>query len=156
MKKRGIKTQLKIAVIAVLFSLFVTGWTSAQQIDERLWGTWLLDTVELTAQRGATQQHSLTSLFADKSNLPRNMFTQLYFFDDQIGVCSTETEFVRGEEVSMKGSFTTNDGELIITIRGEQSRQFVYSIEDDLLKISYTDGDTQFYLIYKLWLKNVR
>ena len=155
MKKRGTKKQLKIAVITVIFSLFVTGWTSAQQIDERLWGIWLLDTVELTAQRGATQRHSLASLFADKSKLPRNMFTQLYFFDDQIGVCNTETEFARGEDVSMKGSFTANDGELMVTIQGEQSRTFLYSIEDDLLKISYTEGDTQFYLIYKLWLKNV-
>ena len=147
--KKGMIKQLKIAVITVMFSLFVVSWVNAQQIDNRLWGTWSLDTIELTKD-GVPRQYTLETLLADKSNLPRNMFTWLYFFGDQIGVHSTETEFVPAVDVSLKGNFTTNDGLLIVTMYEESPRTFTYEIEDDLLIIKYTEGDVQFYLVYKL------
>ena len=147
--KKGMMKQLKIAVITVLFSLFVTGWVNAQQIDKRLWGTWNLDEIELK-KSGTTRQYTLDALLADKGNLPRNMFTWLYFFNDQIGVHSTETEFRRAEDLNLKGRFTTNNGQLIVTMRGEISRSFDYEIEDNLLRIRYTDEVYQFFLVYKL------
>jgi hypothetical protein len=106
-------------------------------------------------KQGITKKYSLNDLFADKKNLPRNMFTTLYFFDNQIGVHSTETEFVAPENVSLKGSFTTNNQQLIVTMREEQPRTFTYKIENEYLKIWYVQDDTQFYLIYKLTSKHL-
>ena len=146
--KKGMIKQMKIAVITVMFSLFVVGWVNAQQIDNRLWGAWSLDTIELKKD-GVPRQYTLETLLADKSNLPRNMFTRLYFIEDQIGVHTTEAEFVSMTNVSLKGNFTTDDGLLIVTMYGEQSRIFTYAIDSELLKIRYTEGDTQLYLIYK-------
>jgi hypothetical protein len=122
----------------------------AQHSHKQLWGTWVLDTIGVTKQ-GVSEKHSLTDLLADKENLPRNMFTMLYFFDNQVGVGSTETEFVPAENLSLKGSFTTDNGKLIVTMQEEQPRVFTYAIENEVLKIWYTQEDTQFYLIYKLF-----
>ena len=154
-KKGVMEKELKIAAGAVLFFLFVTRWASAQQIDQNLWGTWELNTVELTKQGVVAQKSSLTDLFANKNNLPRNMFTQLYFFDDQIGVNSTETEFVSAENLSLKGNYTANDGTLIVTMYGEPSRIFTYALSNERLEIWYTEEGTQFYLVYKLIVKYV-
>ena len=154
MKKR-IKKQLKIAVLTVVFSSFMPNWANAQQIDNRLWGTWRLSMVEITTD-GVTRACTSEALLADKSNLPRNLFTGLYFFDEKVGVNSTETEFVPSDRVRLKGTFTANNGTLIITLRGEEPREFSYEVGNELLNIRYTEGDTQFYLIYKLSLKNVQ
>ena len=147
--------RLKTISIISLFCCFTTILTNAQNIDERLWATWNLETVELTVQ-GTTQKYSWTVLRANKNLLPRNMFTALYFFDDQVGINSSETEFVSVENLCMKGSFSTNNGELIITLCEEQPRKFTYTIENDVLKLMYTVGITQLNLSFKLTLKNVR
>ncbi len=147
----------RIVLVAFVVGLFgISASSFAQEtvnnetamVDHRLWGTWNLDIVELT-KNGVTKKYSLDVLLADKNNLPRNMFTSLYFFDDQIGVHSTETEF--GFDVNLKGSFTANDGILTVTMREEQSRSFMYVIENEMLRIWHTKGDTQFNLIYKLY-----
>ena len=140
-----------IRTFSVWLSLFMVNNLQAQTNPEDLWGTWDLETVEIT-KSGVTETHSLTGLLADKENLPRNMFTLLYFFNNQIGVNNTESEFVSGENLNLKGAFTANDGILTITINNEQPRTFSYIIENDLLKIWYTqDDETQLYLVYKLF-----
>ena len=138
-----------IHLILVLLSLFILNNLHAQNSYEQLWGTWDLDTIEMTRQ-GVTEIHSLESLYADKENLPRNMFTQFYFFSNQIGGHNTESELVPSEDLNQKGYFSTDDGKLIITMGDEQPRIFTYIIKNDFLKIWYTQDDTQFYLVYKL------
>jgi len=140
-----------IRAFSVLLSLFIGCNLQAQTNPEDLWGTWELETVEIT-KSGITETHSFESLLADKENLPRNMFTRLYFFDDKIGVNTTESEFVSGENLSLKGVFTADDGMLTITMNNEQPRIFSYIIENELLKIGYSqDDETQLYLVYKLY-----
>ena len=146
--------KIKPFVWVMLFSCFTMSGIKAQSIDERLWGTWKLSTIVLTVQ-GITQEYTMEALLANKSKLPRNMFTGLLFFEDQVGVNSTETEFVPTEELSLKGTFTTDNGKLVISLRGKQPRSFAYEFENSFLRIRYTQGDTQFYLVYKLILKPV-
>ena len=147
--------QKKTVIWIILLSSFSLSWIKAQSIDERLWGTWKLSTVEITVQ-GVTQESTMEALFADKSKLPRNMFTGLLFIENQVGINSTETEFVSMEELSLKGTFTTDNGELVITLRGKQPRSYAYEVGNSLLKIRYTQGDTQFYLVFKLTLQHVQ
>jgi len=150
MKNNVLQNSL-IRAFSVLLSLFMVNNLHAQTNPEDLWGTWELETVAITKQ-GVTEIHLLTDLLTDKENLPRNMFTRLYFFNDQVGVNNTESEFVSGENLNFKGSFTADDGILIITINNEQPRIFTYIIENDLLQIWYMqDDDTQLYLVYKLF-----
>jgi len=134
----------------LLLSLFVLNNIQAQTNPKDLWGVWELETVKIT-RHGVTEIYSLTDLLADKENLPRNMFTRLYFFTNRVGVQNTESEFVSDDNLNYKGSFTADDGILIITIYDEQPRIFTYIIENDLLQIWYMqDDDTQLYLVYKL------
>ena len=133
----------------LLLSLFVNN-LQAQTNLEHVWGYWDLDTVEITKQ-GVTEKHTLKSLLADKENLPKDMFTRLFLFDDQVGTNSTEEEFLSAEHLNQKGSFTVEDGKLLITMANEQARIFTYIRENDLLRIWYTREDTQFYLVYKLF-----
>jgi len=138
----------------ILLSLFISNSLQAQTNSEDLWGTWSLDTIEIT-KNGVSTKHSIETLLKDRANLPRHLFTQLYFFDNQIGVHSTESEFGSTESQSFKGSYTTDNGKLIVTMREGQPRTFAYILENEILKIWYTRGDTQFYLVYKLIYKNV-
>jgi len=151
--KNILQKKLK-TLFTVLLVLFTANNLQAQTDPTQLWGYWDLETVELT-KHGVTEKYSIETLLLDLENLPRNMFTQFYFFSDQIGVSSTEEIFLPGETHNHKGSFTTEGGKLLITLRGEQPRIFTYLIEDDLLKIEYTQEDVQFHLVYKLTLKNV-
>jgi len=122
-------------------------------VDERLRGTWTLETAELTAG-GVTQKQTLETLFDDVNKLPRDLLTALYFFDNRVGVNSTETEFV--SNVSLKGSFFTTNNELLtINLYGEEARVFTYVVENECLKIWYERSQVQFYLIYKLEIKNI-
>ena len=146
---------MKVIILIKILAVFTAAWVNAQQVDERLWGTWKLETVEITAN-GFTKQYSLEDLLVDKSRLPRNLLLSLYFFNDQVGACTSETEFSYEMETNIKGSFTTNNGELTTTIYGEQPRTFTYTIEDDLLKIRYSQANTQFDVNYKLIAKNIR
>jgi len=150
-KMKKILQNSLIRAFSVLLSLFMVNNLQAQTNPEDLWGTWDLETVEITRQ-GVSETHYLESLLADKENLPRNMFTQFYFFSDQVGVSSTEEIFVSGGNLNLKGSFTADDGILIISIYDEQPRTFTYIIENDMLQIWYTqEDDTQLYLVYKLF-----
>ncbi|MCL2097819.1 MAG: hypothetical protein FWH23_03560 [Bacteroidales bacterium] len=146
MQNKPERKSMIMVLCILLLCCFTTGKASAQHSDERLEGLWELKTITITVD-DVSQTYSVEELLADKSRLPRNMFTSLYFFDDQIGVNSTETEFV--PEVSLKGTFTANEGTLIVTMREEQSRTFNYTFENELLKIEYTQASRQFYLIYK-------
>ncbi|MDR1729038.1 MAG: hypothetical protein LBR52_00020 [Prevotellaceae bacterium] len=151
--KVSIRRIVLVAFVAGLFSISASSFAQetvtneTAMVDHRLWGTWDLDTVELT-RNGVTKKYALDVLLADKNNLPRNMFTQLYFFANQIGVSNTEEEFIAGESLNLKGSFTVDNGNLIVTMQEEHSRVFTYTIENKFLKIWFTRGDTQFYLIY--------
>ena len=140
--------------LIIVYACLTRGSVSAQTTDERLWGVWDLDSIELTIN-SVTQRYTLPVLLANRSILPRNMLTQLYFFKDQIGVNSTETEFVSAENVSLKGSFTANDGKLNVTMRDGNARTFNYSIENEFLKIRYSESPIEFYLIYRLTAKLV-
>ena len=139
-----------VCLIAILLSFFMASNLHAQTNPEDLWGIWDLEIVEIT-RYGESEIHTLESLYADKENLPRNMFTQLFFFDDQVGTKSTEELFASERNLNHKGSFSINDGILSINIDTEQPRFFTYIIEDELLKIDYTQEDTHFYLVYKLY-----
>ena len=143
---------LGTVTLIIMYACLTAGTVSAQTVDERLWGRWDLDSVVLTSNRIA-QKYNLPVLLADKSKLPRNMLTSLYFFEDQIGVNTTETEFVPAENVSMKGSFTTDNGKLTITMQDRTTRAFTYTVDDRTLKIWYVEGIIEFYLIYKLTFK---
>ena len=137
-----------IALI-IVYACLTRGSVSAQTTDERLLGLWDLDSIELTVNR-AVQKYSLPALLANRSILPRNMLTSLYFFDDQVGVNNTEMLFDPGSAMSLKGSFVANNGELTITFNDRISRSFRYEFENERLRIRYSLGGTDFYLIYKL------
>ena len=133
----------------LLLSLFVLNNLHAQTTPEHLWGTWELDTVEITKEE-ITEKHSLKNLLADLQNLPRDMFTRLYFIDDKIEINSTEEMFLPQENWNQKGSFSVEDNKLLIKLQREESRIFTYLITDDLLKIEFTRKETHFNLNYKL------
>jgi len=147
--KNLLQKKLK-TLFTVLLVLFTTTNLQAQTEHRHLWGTWELETIEITKQ-GVPEIHYLESLLADKENLPRNMFTQLYFFNDQVGVSSTEEIFVSGGNLNVKGSYTADDGVLIITMNNELPRMFTYIIENELLKIWYTQDNIELHLVYKLF-----
>jgi len=136
----------------ILTGIFIAAATTAQLFAQNnyqhIWGNWDLDTIEITKQ-GVTEIYSIETLLADKENIPRNMFTRLFFFDDQIGISSTEEIIAQGQPINQKGSFTIENEKLIVTMNNEQSRTFTYSVENDFLKIEYTRGSTEFKLIYK-------
>jgi len=138
------KKFFSIAVLSCLATVFASG----QDIDKRLWGTWQLDSVGMTVNR-VEQKYKLSTLLADRKLTPRNMFTALYFFGNQVGVNSTESFFATPLP-SLKGTFTTNNGLLTVTLRDSQPRTFTYSVEDKRLKIWYTLENIQFYLLYRL------
>jgi len=148
MKKR--QKFLWIMAFACLTTVFAKG----QDFDKSLWGAWKLDSVELTTNR-ITQKYALSVLYANKSLLPRNMFTLISFNRDELYVNTTETEFVPSVDVCFKGTFTTKDGKIFITMRDNQTREFTYSVENETLKIRYEEGSVQFYLIFKLAHKYV-
>lgn len=146
---------LTYAVAGLLLFCLTTSRAEAQQADERLWATWNLESIEITVGK-TTQSYTLEELLSDKKKLPRNLFTSLYFYENEIGVSNTESEFVSDDDmVSLKGRFITNNGTLIVTMYGEEPRVFTYTIEDDVLNIRYTAAERQFYLTYKLIAKNV-
>ena len=151
--KNNILHNRLIHALFILMSLFMLNNLQAQTSKEDLQGTWSLDMAEITKQ-WVTEKHTLESLYADKENLPRNMFIRLYFFDGYMSVDTTESEFLPGEKVNSKGTFIIDDGKLIVTMRNEQPRIFTYSIEDEFLKVWYTQEDTEFYLVYKLFNNN--
>ena len=148
------KTLKKFFIIAA-FACLAPVFAEAQEIDERLLGVWQLDSVELTVNH-VSQKFALSTLLEDKSKLPRNMFTMLYIFDERIGVHSTETEFVPPENVSFKGSLTTENGTMVISMDEEEERTFTYNVEDERLEIRYTSEDTEFFLVYKLAFQYVK
>ena len=142
--KNNKKHRSIIRLFSVLLGLFGLTHLQAQTSPEHLWGAWEIESIEIN-KPGLTEIHSLESLLEDKENLPRNLFTRLYFFDDQVGVNYIE----EAENLNQKGTFSVEDGKLLITMRNEQTRVFTYTIEGDLLKIGYAQDDTQFYLVYK-------
>ena len=121
---------------------------NAATVDERLWATWGLETVEITTG-GVSNSYALEVLLADREKLPRNLFVSLYFFDDQVGACSSEEDFAYKFNINVKGSFSTSNGQLTVTLYERQPRTFAYTFEDGYLKIRYTQGETQYDLIYK-------
>ena len=144
--------KFKKILIIVALVCSATVFAEAQETDKQLWGTWQLDSVQLTINF-VSQKYALPALYLDKSKLPRNLFTSLYFDGDDIGVSTTETEFLPAEQVCFKGSFATNSGKILITMRDEQKREFSYSLEKDVLRIGYFEGTIQFALVYKLIAK---
>jgi len=142
-----------ITLFTVVLVLFTANNLQAQNTHEPLWGVWSLEIVEISKQ-GVSETHSYEALLADKENLPRNMFTSLYFFDDNIGINTTESEFVSGENLNQKGLFGIENGNLIITLFNEQPRIFSYVIENECLKLWYKQDETEFYLVYTLTIKN--
>lgn len=139
----------------------VVGSTGAEDsvnnamIDEHLWATWGLETAVITADN-SSKTYTLADLLAEKNLLAGNIFLSLYFFDNQVGVTLNKTAFSPEFEQSLKGFVTTNNGELTMTMRDRQTHTFMYVIENERLKISYTQADTQYYLTYKLLTKNIR
>ena len=121
-----------------------------QTNPRQLWGTWELEKIEITKQ-GVTETHSLENLLADLRNLPRDMFTRLYFIDNQIEIKTTEEMFLPEEHLNQKGSFTTEGDKLFINLLREEPRIYSYFIADDLLKIEYAQKETHYYLTYKLF-----
>ncbi|MDR0296340.1 MAG: hypothetical protein LBH91_09260 [Prevotellaceae bacterium] len=148
-QKQFFKLLVHIA-IAILCITETKAQDNTQPVDKGLWATWELETITISTQ-DLTRSHSLEELLAKKSKLPRNMFTSLYFFENEIGVNSTGAESVSDSNmISLKGTYTAGNGELVVNIYGEQSRTFNYAIENDILKISYSHAEGQFYLLYKL------
>ena len=147
-KKESMAKQLKIVAGAVLFSLFVTSWASAQQIDQNLWGTWKLTRVEITADE-VTKQYSLEEFLLDRYMLPKNRFIALGFDKDTVGVYTSINEMEFPPNAKVEGLFTTNNGELTLTIQNFPSCVFAYTVENKLLKISYAYDNKIFDLIYQ-------
>ena len=136
----------------ILVSLFIFNNSQAQSSHEQLWGVWSLDSVELT-KNGNTEKYSIETLLANQELLPRNIFTRLYFFSDQIGISTTEEIFLPDESHNLKGSFTIEGDILYITLQGEQPRKFTYLLGDEFLKTWYRQDDKEFYLVFKLLFK---
>jgi len=149
MKNKSAIKRLLTVVLMLLFIGIITGKANAQHIDENLWGSWQIETIAITID-GVSKTYSIEELLTDKNRLPRNMFTSLYFHENGIGVNNTETEFDSDDNmVSLKGTFTAGNGEMVVTMYGEQSRTFSYTIENNLLKIHYAQANRQFDLTYK-------
>lgn len=138
--------------IVMIFACLCTGRLHAQNVDQRLWGIWDLETVEITSNN-VTQQYPFADLLTNKETLPRNMFTSLAFFANEVAVNRTDIYFIPAHEVNMKGSFSTNNGQLTITIRTEEPRTFDYTIESETLKLKYTELNMQYQLFFKLTSK---
>ena len=126
---------------------------NAATVDERLWATWGLETVEITTG-GVTKEYSLETLLANANIIPSNLFTLFIFFGNEVeaGISHAHAEFAAEKEsrlTALKGTFTTENGQLTITLREKQPRTFGYSIENNRLKISFNHSGAQFNLIYK-------
>jgi len=149
----------KISLLICL--LFLTGMTTQVvgstraensvnnvTVDERLWATWGLETVEITTDN-SSKTYTLADLLADKNLLSENLFLSLYFFEHRLGATSSQKEFVYEFDINVKGSFSTDNGHLTITLYEQPPLTFVYAIENDRLNIHYTQGNRQYHLIYK-------
>jgi len=122
-------------------------------IDDRLWGAWNLEAVEITTGKDV-KTYTLETLLANANIIPSNLFTLLVFFENivEAGISHNHTEFASEKEsrlTALKGTFTTKNGQLTINLHEKQPRTFVYSIENNRLKISFNHSGTQFNLIYK-------
>ena len=141
---------MKTKTIILTCLLLLTGIIAqAGTLDERLWGTWGLETATVTTGSDV-KAYTVESLLADRDKLPKNLFLSLLFFNDQMGACSSEEALVYEFDMNVKGSFSTDNGQLTVTLREKQPRTFAYVIENDKLKVRYTQGNTQYDLIYKL------
>jgi len=140
--------QLKTLILAMLLLCITTAGASAQEVDERLWATWELKTVEITAGN-LTTTYSLAQLRADMDKMPRNIFTSISFFDGgQVRVQNSETEF-GSEKASLGGVFTVKDGKLLVTMWGdEEPLTFDYTIENNMLKLRYPQNERPLSLTY--------
>ncbi|MCL2098721.1 MAG: hypothetical protein FWH23_08210 [Bacteroidales bacterium] len=156
------KTKLSLSRIALWLLLtaclllpvaaFAQTGENSTTVDERLWAIWSLETVEITAD-GTTKQYSLETLLANTSILPRNMFTTLDFFGNEIeaDISYAHTEFAAEAEsllTAVKGTFTASNGQLTLSLREKEPRTLAYSIENNLLRISFSYEDRKFNLIY--------
>ena len=55
---------MKEIVLINILAVFTAGWLNAQQVDERLWDTRRLETVEMTAD-GANRTYAIEALLTD-------------------------------------------------------------------------------------------
>ena len=133
----------------------------AQDLDEQLYGVWLLDSVEISLG-GMAKKYVVDALLTDKNILPVNMFTIISFFEDQlkdekgqveVDIRYAELEFTAEKEKSLKGVFVTHNGQLTMTLAGKPPRVFAYAVENERLKMKFSYANISFTLLYKLIFK---
>lgn len=102
-----------LGVIAIV-SIPVT--ISAQKANERLSGEWVLQT-EANTETAET-------------------FLTLYFFDDNVGVCSTTEGNTEFRHINCKGNYQVDNNTLQITLnksQGPAEYRFTYSLDGEQL-----------------------
>jgi len=134
--KKLIKSLLLVMFLGCIQNSF------SQTVDENLWGTWELQSGTQTSS-GNNQTRSTTeiqpqALLKQKTGLPEDLFLLLYFFDNNIGICSTNgsIEFLN---INDKGTFYTEGDQLAVTLNRTEpvTYQFTYSVKDDELTLHY-------------------
>ena len=143
--------QLKLFTFIIIFSCITTITVRAQGTDERLWDMWVLEAVEITNVNRSVQKHSFDALLANKNLLPVNMFSFIVFSEDrvEVDIRYAEMEFTSEIEQSLKGTFATDNDQLVITLRGKQPRTYTYLFENENLIIRFSFSSMQFSLVYK-------
>jgi len=151
MKHNPTLSRIAFCLLLSAFSLlpaaaFAQTGENSTTVDERLLGIWNLERVEITAD-GYTKEYSREDFNLDEYMLPANKITTLDFSRNQltVNVGKADTEFTSG----LQGSFSTDKGQLTLSIGGQAPRAFVYTIDKGLLRISFSREDMQFDLIYK-------
>jgi len=137
-----------LCLLLTAYCLLSTG-TAFAQIDERLFGDWNLEAVEITMPE-YTKQYSQEDLRLDFNMLPGSRFVSLSFTNGQveIGINHTNTDFVSTVE-KVNALFTASKGQLTLTLPEKEPRTFVYTLDDGLLKINFIRTGEQYSLIYK-------
>jgi len=152
--KKLIRSLLLVMFLGCMQSSF------SQTVDENLWGTWELQSGTQTSsgnnQTRNTVEIQPQAMLKQKTGLPEDLFLLLYFFDNNIGVCSTNgpIEFLN---INDKGTFYTEGNQLVVTLNRKEpvTYPFTYSVKDDELTLHYNvsgtgEGTFERNLIFKL------
>jgi hypothetical protein len=126
----------KIIALLSIICLTTAYNTKAQNIDQRLWGTWELQNVGLTTVRNGISLPSISlsaeTIWKNLSVLPGELELPLvvYCFDNNVGLCITGAQYAEYGNINEKGTFSTADNKLTLNmIRNEKPLTFSFPYE---------------------------
>jgi hypothetical protein len=143
---------MKTKKLVLLFLIILATFTAnAQAIDERLFGTWVLEGMSQSTLTDGKSDNKV-SAFSVKDNIrntpagvsissvkfPENTPLSIYIQDTDIGICTTDKEKAETLGINEKGTYEASDGHLrAAMMRGEDiiDLDFIYQIEGDKLTL---------------------